>query len=134
MPIPAGPNPDAITVDPSTDIGMVRILATDMDETSPLFTDAQIQAFLALEGGVRRAAALALETIATSEALISKKIRTQDLSTDGPAVAAELRARAVALRAQQQKVEDEAGIGTFAFEVVNYDPRYGEYGVYGVGY
>lgn len=91
-----------ITVDPGTDIGMVRLLATDVDEEDPLFSDAQITAFLTLEGGsTRYAAAQALDTIATSETLVSKKIRTADgLSTDGPAVAAELRARATGLRAQ----------------------------------
>lgn len=93
---------DPITVDPTTSIGLVRLLATDVDEEDPLFTDAQITAFLTLEGSdTRLAAAQALETIATSEALVSKKIRTADgLATDGPAVAAELRARASGLREQ----------------------------------
>lgn len=118
---------EPITVDPTTDVGMIRTLATDLDETAPLFTDAQITAFLMLEGSVRRAAALALETIAASEAVISKKIRTLDLSTDGPAVAKELRERAAALRAQQQKADDEAGVGVFAFDIVDYDPYYGEW-------
>src|SRR5690606_24312534 len=81
-----------ITVDPSTPIGQVRLLATDLDEAEPLFDDEQIGAFLTMEGGnVRLAAALALETIARSEVLVSKKIRTLDLQTDGPAVARELR-------------------------------------------
>lgn len=111
MPIPAGSDP--ITVDPATDIGMIRTLATDLDEDAPLFTDEQITAFLAMEGNVRCAAALALETTAVSEALISKKIRTLDLSTDGPAVAKELRERAATLRAQQATITDDG----FAFEI-----------------
>lgn len=105
VPRPPTPAP-AITVDPATDIGMIRTLATDLDEDTPLFTDEQITAFLAMEGNVRCAAALALETTAVSEALISKKIRTLDLSTDGPAVAKELRERAAQLRAQEQAIAD----------------------------
>lgn len=113
MPIPAGPS---VNVDPTTDVGMIRLLSTDVDTAAPIFTDGQIQAFLTLEGSVRLAAAVALETIAASEALVSKKIRTADgLSTDGPAVAAELRARATALRAQATA----AGEGdSFAFDIV----------------
>lgn len=110
-----------ITVDPTTSIGMVRLLTTDLDEAFPLFTDAQIAGLLTLEAGnVRLAAATALDTIASSEALVSKKIRTQDLQTDGPAVAAELRARAATLR------EQAAGFGAdgsvFGFDVVDYNP------------
>lgn len=110
-----------ITLDPTTTIGQIRLLITDLDEVSPLFSDKQIQAFLSLEGGrVRRAAAQALDTIATSEALISKVIRTLDLSTDGAKVAAELRARAKGLR-QQDDDTDEDG-GTWGLDIVNYDP------------
>lgn len=111
-----------ITVDPSTDIGRVRLLATDIDEVEPLFEDASISAFLAMETGVKRAAALALETIAVSEALVGKKIRTGDgLSTDGPAVAKELRERAKTLRDRADADDDlDAGYG---LEIVNYDPH-----------
>lgn len=117
MPVPAG---GGNAPDPTTDVGMVRILATDVNLDAPLFTDDQIEAFLSVEGGiVKRAAALVLETIATSEALVSKKIRTSDgLSTDGPAVAAELRARAASLREQADAALD---VG-FGLEVVDYDP------------
>jgi len=109
-----------ITVDPSTAIGRVRLLCTDLDEVSPLFTDAQIGTFLDMAGGrVKRAAALALETIATSEVLISKVIRTTDLQTDGAKVAAELRARAKALREEDDEAADEA---PWAVDVINFDP------------
>jgi hypothetical protein len=108
-----------ITVDPTTDVGRVRLLATDLDEVVPLFDDAQIEAFLALGSSrVKRAAALALETIAVSEALISKKIKTLDLTTDGPAVARELRERARALRAEDDTDDD----GPWGLDIVNYDP------------
>lgn len=114
-----------ITVDPASDIGMIRLLITDVDETAPLFEDAQLTALLTMEGGVKRAAAAALETIARSEALVSKKIRTQDLSTDGPAVAAELRASAKALREQAQKDDDDltTGDAAWAISVADFDPN-----------
>jgi hypothetical protein len=98
---------DPITLDTDEPIGLLRLLITDTDEAFPLFTDSQLTALLALEGdSVKRAAAAALETIATSETLIGKKITTQDLSTDGPAVAKELMARAKELRRQ---ADSEAG-------------------------
>lgn len=111
---------DPITVDPTTSIGLVRLLATDVDEELPLFTDAQITAFLTLEGDdARLAAAQALDTIASSEALVSKKIRTQDLSTDGPAVAKELRDRASELRRQAETGQGDDENGSFG--IVDFD-------------
>ncbi|MFG2046141.1 hypothetical protein ACGFIW_01755 [Micromonospora sp. NPDC048935] len=114
-----------ITTDPTTNVGMVRLLITDVSDADPLFTDDEILAFLALEGGVKRAAAAALETISRSELLVSKKITTQDLSTDGPAVAAELRAQAKALRDQaRQDVDDVVGgAEAWAISVVDFDPH-----------
>ncbi|MFG1659077.1 hypothetical protein ACGFIY_21345 [Micromonospora chersina] len=110
-----------ITLDPTTQVGQLRLLITDVDEASPLFTDAQLSAFLAMEGSVKLAAATALETIARSEVLISKKIRTSDgLSTDGPAVAKELRESAKELR-EQAAAESDAADG-FGMEVVDFDP------------
>lgn len=92
---------EPITLSLSTDIGKVRLLTTDVSEAFPLHSDADLEAFLAMEGdNVKRAAAASLEAISTSEALVSKKISTQDLSTDGPAVAKDLRERAKILRQQ----------------------------------
>lgn len=92
---------------------LVRLLITDTGTgTDQLFTDDQINAFLGMyDDNVNRAAAKALLVIAASEVLVSKKIRTQDLSTDGPAVSAELRALAAALQAE---ADDE---GSF-FEII----------------
>lgn len=105
----------AVTTDPTSPVGMIRTIITDLDQDAPLFGDEQLQAFLALhDGGIRRAAAAALDTIATSEALVSKRIKTLDLSTDGPAVAQALRAHAEQLRDED---DNEWGI-----EVVNFDP------------
>ena len=44
-----------------------------------------------------------------SEVLVGKKIRTQDLQTDGPAVSAELRALAARYRAEADGADPEAG-------------------------
>lgn len=93
----------AFTYALATDAGKVRLLITDVDATEPLFQDDEIDAFLALEGGVRRAAALALETTASNEALVQKMTRLMDLSTNGPAVAKELRERATSLREQADR-------------------------------
>lgn len=105
------------------DISRVRLLIADLPKdgeagcgTGTLLTDTQVEDLLDLSGGsVKRAAARALRTIATSEVLLSKKITQQDLSVDGPAVAAELRAQADALDAEAQRDEDRAGGGTGAF-------------------
>lgn len=105
------------------DISRVRLLIADLPKdgeagcgTGTLLTDVQVEDLLDLSGGnVKRAAARALRTIATSEVLLSKKITQQDLSVDGPAVAAELRAQADALDAEAQRDEDRAGGGTGAF-------------------
>lgn len=116
-PSPAsGPPP---TLDPTTEIGQVRLLIADVDEDNLLFTDPQVTAFLTLEDGVKRAAAAALETIATSEVLVSKVIRTQDLSADGSKVSAELRARAKGLR-EQADLDDDGVDG--GITIVDFDP------------
>lgn len=81
----------------------VRLLINDVggDPEGFLFTEAEIDRFLAIEDGeVKYAAAQALDTIADNEALVSKAIATQDLKTDGPKVAESLRKRATELRRQ----------------------------------
>ena len=90
----------------TTDRGKVRLLIGDIRSdlpNSPIFQDEEIDAFLDLEDdSVKRAAALAAETIAFNEALVQKKIKLLGghLETDGPAVAKELRASAAAWREQ----------------------------------
>lgn len=84
----------------------VRLLIADVDPTKQLLTDQQLITFLQLNSNnVRRAAAEALDTIAVSEILVSKVIRTQDLQTNGAAVSAELRARATQLRATADQAD-----------------------------
>lgn len=102
------------------DIATARLLIADLDTANQLFTDSQVASFVDLEeGDVKLAAATALDAIASSEVLVAKKIKTQDLTTDGPAVAKELRAHAALLR--QQAYDGTEG----HFEVVDFDPSPG---------
>ena len=98
-------------------IEWVRLLIDD-PETGGVFDLAEIRLFLATAGHPLLAAADALDVLATSEVRLSKKITTQDLTTDGPAVAAELRKQAEALRdryaRQQAELYDDAPT-VFAF-------------------
>lgn len=121
--------------DPTTDVGLVRVLLPDVEQyTDPqnptvaasyMFEDWQITAFLKLNSDkVKAAAADAVDTLATNEAMISKKIRTEDLQTDGPAVANSMRLHATALRAAQKREDEEADM-LDSFDIVPYvqDPR-----------
>jgi len=105
---------DLYPPDYATAVGQVRLLIPDTEElqdpadTEPhahyLFSDAQIQAFVALySGNVKRAAAQAKLVLATSESLINKVIRTADYTTDGAKLGAELRAQAKQLQDEADK-------------------------------
>lgn len=107
----------AFTFDPATDRGKVRLLINDTDTATvanQIFDDASIDAFLALSDDeeVKLAAALALDTIASNQAYLQKKVKLGDIATDGPAVAAALRQHAATLRAEVE------GATSNAFEVV----------------
>lgn len=93
----------ATSLDFGTPNGQVRLLIADTDESNPIFPygtpaspDDAVDAFIAMARAnhVKRAASAALRAIATNEILLQKKIKTLDLSTDGPAQSAELRALA----------------------------------------
>ena len=84
------------------DVDYVRLLIADQS-FPPLLEDYQLGLLIDQGGSTLHGAADALDAIATSEVLIAKKITTQDLATDGPAVAAELRKQATALRARADK-------------------------------
>lgn len=89
-----------MSYDPATPAGQVRLLINDTS-ADPVFTDQDIAGFLALEGNsVKRAAAQALDVIADDEALTSKVVSSEGVSTNGPAVADSLRRRATTLREQ----------------------------------
>jgi hypothetical protein len=111
----------AVAIDYSTTPGRVRLLIPDVDAASPLFSDDQITAFLTMEAGnIRLAAATALDVAASSEVMVSKVIRTQDLQTDGAKVAAELRARAATLREQAANYDPDGNL--FAMDIVDFNP------------
>ena len=80
----------------------------DRDNTDPLFQDDEITAFLSLEGDVRRATALALETLASDQALVLKAVRLLDITTDGPKVGDALLRRALTLRDQAERADTAA--------------------------
>jgi len=100
--------------DYGTPLGQVRLLSADTSD-DPLLRDPELLGLLKMQGitateavadsddlplrAVRLAAADALEIAARSEAIVAKKIRKEDLATDGPAVAKELRESARGLRA-----------------------------------
>lgn len=121
------PAPTA-TYDPATPVGQVRLLINDTavdTEDGPVFTDAEITAFLTLNRqSPKRAAAAALEVIAADEALTSKVIRDHELQTDGAKLAAELRQLAGSLRAQADSGDDDEDGGAY-FEVVDIVPQCG---------
>lgn len=108
----------------SNPIRQVRALISDVGD-APLLPDVQIQDYLELNGweldpapyNVWLSAADALEAIAASEVLISKKITTQDLSTDGPAVAEALRKLAAQLRG---RADAEASRSGGSFQIIDY--------------
>ena len=88
------------------DMTYVRLLITDTDIEDEIFTDDEIAAVAGHESGLKRVAARLLLILAADHAMIAKKIRSQDLQTDGPSVAAELRLQADRLR--NEAAQDDA--------------------------
>lgn len=75
------------------------------------FSDEEIGAFLSIYGNnPKRAAARALLTIASSQALLLKKWSSDDLSVDGAAIAE-------ALRKQAKDLQDEAAAGDATMDI-----------------
>lgn len=107
----------------------VRLLTADLDPANLVLSEEQYNKLLALyKGDTRRAAARALRIMAASEVLISKVIKTQDVSTDGRAVSAELRALAEQLDAEAD-AEDAVAGGSYASYI---PPGYAGFGLEGV--
>ena len=103
----------------------------DTGESSYLFTDSQIQTYLSVnKDNVKKATADAIEALATSEALISKVIKTEDLQTDGAKVANALLVRSRQLRNSAK--EDEGTDAAEFFRVVPFRPRPPNYGWRGI--
>ena len=104
------------TYDPTTDRGRVRMLITDRNAATEIFNDGEIDAYLLMMGSnVLRAAALALMTIASEEALQLKVIKLLELTTDGAKLADSL--RALALQYQEKADLAEAGEAGGAFDI-----------------
>lgn len=98
-----------MAIDYNSERGKVRLLINDVDEAHQVFTDAELDVFVLLEGSnIKRAAAQAIDTIADDEALTAKYVRDRDLTVDGPRVADSLRKRADTLRAQADRDEARA--------------------------
>lgn len=88
---------DTFPVDFTTEVGRVRKYVPDLvmlpdpsdptAEASYMWSDEEIQSFVDDEdGNIKRAAAYILIATANNENLILKKLTTEDLATDGPAV------------------------------------------------
>ena len=121
-------------VDPA--VTQARLLMSDVGSTK-ILSDEQVQGYLDLnDGNVRRAAADALDAVATSEVLVSKVIRTQDLDTDGAKVADALRKHADRLRqlAAAQDAIDDSWDGFDVVDTIPGRPRpeASEYPVWGL--
>lgn len=98
---------ELVNYNPGSPIGEVRLLISDVSEP-PIFSDAEIQAFLALrKNNATRAAASALMAIAANEALLYKYLRTDDLTVDGVKGATEIRLQARQLENQADSDEAE---------------------------
>ena len=135
--------PDIYPPNLDSPVGRVRKYVPDLvqleDTKNPAapkqyyFSDDEISGFIGeyVDSGieptraqVKRAAADVIDALANNEALVLKKIKTEDLQTDGPATANALRAGARALR-QQADDEDAAAFDNF-FDIVpfkHYHPQ-----------
>lgn len=111
----------------NTPVGRVRKYVPDLvqleDPKNPAaepqyyFSDAEIAGFIAeyaelgtdpTRSQIKRAAADVIDALANNEALVLKKIKTEDLETDGAAVANSLRNGAKVLRGQADDEDEEA--------------------------
>lgn len=109
----------SFSYDVGSDGGKVRLLIFDTNAAAYVFEDAEVAAFLLMEGAnVRRAAALALETMASNEAFTLKVIKILDLQTDGAKTAEALMKRAAELRRQADV--DEAAEDGGAFDIAEW--------------
>lgn len=72
----------------TSDLEKVRRLISDTDSANVLFTDAEIDFFLAEGGSLYRAAALAARAIASSKALLAQSITEGDFTENLGAMSA----------------------------------------------
>jgi hypothetical protein len=106
-----------MAVDFSTEVGKVRALIPDIEQVpnpaNPagpaeyMLSDQHLEALLAQAGGSTfRAAGLACDAIAMSEAIVSKVITTEDLATDGAKLMNAMRTKATAFYAMADRADD----------------------------
>lgn len=108
-------------------VGKIRAMIPDNTLATYIFEDDELEAFYAIEGdSLKRATALALETIASNEAMVLKVIKTLDITTDGAKVSDALLKRADKLRDQADDEEAAAGGGFDVAELVYDDFTYRE--------
>lgn len=106
----------------TTNVGKIRAMIPDNNAATYNFEDDEIEVFYAIEGSsLKRAVALALETIASNEAMVLKVIKLLDVSTDGAKVADALLKRAALLRKQADD-EEVAADGAFDIAEMVIDP------------
>lgn len=117
--------------DLQTPIGQVRSLVPDVEPLEDpadlsrtpeyIFNDKMLQAYVSLaRGNVYRAAAIAVNTLATTEALVLKVLKSDDRQTDGAKLADALGRRAQWLD-EQADAEDQDVYG--GFDIAPYDPQ-----------
>lgn len=113
-------------IDFSSPVGQVRVLVPDLrkledlrdlrNEARYLFTDEEIEALLAINGGnVKLAAADACDAIGTDKALQLLVLKTDDKQTDGAKLLSAFVGRARQLRAQAKEDEENS----LCFDVVH---------------
>jgi len=104
----------------TSDRDKVRRLINDVDVTTPIFTDEELDGLMALRDGVFRGASLALRTIAANEAYVLKVMTRGDLATNGTQTAAGLRSVADEYDQMAVQAENDADGGfDWAEEVFN---------------
>jgi hypothetical protein len=99
------------TYDPTAPNGQVRLTISDTQETTPIYSDEEISAFLTMENNsVLRASARALESIAVNQALTLKVIKLLQLATDGAKLAETLLKLAKNYRDQAEFTDAAGGL------------------------
>lgn len=94
-------------------VAQVRVVIPD-NQSPTIFTDQEIEAYLAIEGGnVLRAAALAIEANASVLAENFVSVRTDDLAVNGASAVEALLRRAKQLRERADKAEETAAADLF---------------------
>lgn len=105
------------TYDLSTNVGKVRLLIPDKVETDAFFTDEELTGMLSIENGIKRVAALCIETLASDSALVMQVIKVHQLQSDGASVARALLNRAALLRKQ---ADDDDANDDASFDIASF--------------